>query len=100
VNQRIHEIAVRIALGAQKQNIFGMVIGFGLKLVVAGLAIGVAMAAGLSRFLESLLVNTGALDPIAYLSASFVLVAVAALGCYIPARRAVRVDPMITLRYE
>jgi putative ABC transport system permease protein len=100
VNQRIHEIAVRIALGAQKQNIFGMVIGYGLKLVGAGLVIGVAIAAGLSRFLESLLVNTGALDPIAYVSASLVLVGVAALGCYVPARRAVRVDPMITLRYE
>jgi len=100
VNQRIHEIAVRIALGAQKQNIFGMVIGHGLKLVLAGLAIGIALAAALSRFLETLLVNTAALDPVAYLSASLVLVAVAALGCYIPARRAVRVDPMVTLHYE
>jgi predicted permease len=100
VNQRIHEIAVRIALGAQKQNIFGMVIGHGLKLVTAGLGIGVALAAGLSRFLETLLVNTDALDPWAYGCASLVLVAVAALGCYIPARRAVRVDPMLTLRYE
>ena len=100
VNQRIHEIAVRIALGAQKQNIFGMVIGYGLKLVVAGLAIGVGLAAGLSRFLSTLLVNTGALDPLAYVSASLLLVIVAALGCYVPARRAVRVDPMVALRYE
>jgi predicted permease len=100
VNQRIHEIAVRIALGAQKQNIFGMVIGYGLKLVVAGLVIGVGLAAGLSRFLATLLVNTGALDPLAYLSASLLLVIVAALGCYVPARRAVRVDPMVALRYE
>jgi predicted permease len=100
VNQRIHEIAVRIALGAQKQNIFGMVIGYGLKLVVAGLAIGVGLAAGLSRFLSTLLVNTGALDPLAYVSASLLLVIVAALGCYVPARRAVRVDPMVALRCE
>ena len=100
VNQRIHEIAVRIALGAQKQNIFGMVIGYGLKLVVAGLVIGVGLAAGLSRFLSALLVNTGAWDPLAYLSASLLLVIVAALGCYVPARRAVRVDPMVALRYE
>jgi putative ABC transport system permease protein len=91
---------VRIALGAQKQNIFGMVIGYGLKLVVAGLAIGVGLAAGLSRFLSTLLVNTGALDPLAYVSASLLLVIVAALGCYVPARRAVRVDPMVALRYE
>jgi ABC-type antimicrobial peptide transport system permease subunit len=77
-----------------------MVIGYRFKLVVAGLAIGVALAVGLSRFLETLLVNTGALDSIAYVSAALVLVAVAALGCYVPARRAVRVDPMATLRYE
>jgi len=87
-------------LGAQKQNIFGMVIGYGLKLVVAGLAIGVGLAAGLSRFLSTLLVNTGALDPLAYVSASLLLVIVAALGCYVPARRAVRVDPMVALRCE
>ena len=72
----------------------------GLKLVTAGLGIGVALAAGLSRFLETLLVNTDALDPWAYVCASLLLVAVAALGCYIPARRAVRVDPMVTLRHE
>src|ERR1700733_5287712 len=100
VNQRIHEIAVRIALGAQKQNIFAMVIGHGLKLVVAGLLMGVALAAGLSRFLSTLLVNTGAMDPLAYASASLLLVVVAALGCYVPARRAVRVDPMVALHYE
>ncbi len=100
VNQRIHEIGVRIALGAQQRNIFGMVIGQGLKLVLTGLAIGVALSAGLSRFLASLLVNTGALDPLAYASASVLLVAVAALACYIPARRAMRVDPIVALRYE
>ena len=100
VNQRIHEIGVRIALGAQQQNIFGMVIGHGLKLVLIGLAIGVPLSAALSRFLTSLLVNTGALDPLAYVSASLLLVTVAALACYIPARRAMRVDPMVALRYE
>jgi macrolide transport system ATP-binding/permease protein len=100
VNQRIHEIGVRIALGAQQQNILSMVLGQGLKLVLIGLAIGVALSAALSRFLESLLVNTGALDPIAFASASFLLMAVAALACYIPARRAMRVDPIGALRYE
>jgi putative ABC transport system permease protein len=64
------------------------------------LVIGVGLAAGLSRFLATLLVNTGALDPLAYLSASLLLVIVVALGCYVPARRAVRVDPMVTLRYQ
>jgi putative ABC transport system permease protein len=100
VNQRIHEIGVRIALGAQRQKIFGMVIGQGLRLVLTGLAIGVAISAALSRFLGSLLVDTGALDPLAFASASLLLAGVAALACYIPARRAMRVDPMVALRYE
>jgi predicted permease len=100
VNQRIHEIGVRMALGAQQQKIFGMVIGQGLKLVLAGLAIGVALSAALSQFLSSLLINTGALDPVAFASASLLLVSVAALACFIPARRAMRVDPMVALRYE
>jgi predicted permease len=100
VNQRIHEIGIRIGIGAQQHNIFGMVLGQGLKLALAGLAVGMALSAGLSRFLTSLLVNTGALDPLAYASAALLLVAVAALACYIPARRAMRVDPMVALRYE
>ncbi|MFZ0037365.1 MAG: ABC transporter permease, partial [Candidatus Acidiferrales bacterium] len=100
VNQRLHEIGVRIALGAQRQKIFGMVIGQGLRLVLTGLAIGVAISAALSRFLGSMLVDTGALDPLAFASASLLLVGVAALACYIPARRAMRVDPMVALRYE
>jgi predicted permease len=100
VNQRIHEIGIRIALGAQQQNIFSMVLGQGLKLAFTGLAIGVALSVGLSRFLASLLVNTGALDPLAYASAAVLLIAVAVLACYIPARRAMRVDPMVALRYQ
>jgi predicted permease len=100
VNQRTHEIGVRIALGARQQNIFGMVIGQGLKMVLTGLVIGVAVSAAISKFLENLLVNVGGLDPLAYMLASSILVAVAALGCYIPARRAMRVDPMVALRYE
>ncbi len=100
VNQRIHEIGIRIALGAQRQSIFGMVLGQGLKLALPGLAIGVALSVGLSRFLASLLVDTGALDPLAYASATALLFAVAALACYIPARRAMRVDPIIALRSE
>jgi len=76
------------------------VIGQGLKLVVMGLVIGVAVSASLSQFLSGLLVNTAALDPLAYACASLLLAGVAALACYIPARRAMRVDPMVALRYE
>jgi predicted permease len=100
VNQRIRDIGVRIALGARHQNIFAMVLLQGLKLVVIGLAIGVALSVGISRFLAGLLVDTGTLDPLAYASASLILLAVAAIACYIPARRAMRVDPIVALRYE
>jgi predicted permease len=100
VNQRTHEIGIRMALGAQQQNILHLVILQGLKLVLAGLVLGIAVSAGLARVLESLLVDTGALDPLAYGAASLLLVAVAAMACYLPARRATRVDPLIALRYE
>jgi putative ABC transport system permease protein len=100
VNQQRHEIGVRMALGAQQGKILGMVLGQGLMLVGIGLGIGLALSAGVSRFLASLLINTGAMDPLAYASACVLLVAVAALACYIPARRAMQVDPLIALRYE
>ncbi len=100
VNQRTHEIGIRMALGAQQQNILRLVILQGVKLVLAGLVLGIAASAGLARVLESLLVDTGALDPLAYGAASLLLVAVAVLACYLPARRAMRVDPLIALRYE
>jgi ABC-type antimicrobial peptide transport system permease subunit len=94
VNERVRDI------GAQHQNILVMVLRQGMKLVAAGLALGVALSVGLSRFVAGLLVNTGTLDPLAYASASLLLVAVAALACYIPARRATSIDPMQALRTE
>jgi predicted permease len=100
VNQRTHEIGIRMALGAQQQNILHLVILQGIKLVLAGLVLGIAVSAGLARVLESLLVDTGTLDPLAYGAASLLLVAVAVMACYLPARRAMRVDPLGALRYE
>jgi predicted permease len=100
VNQRTHEIGIRMALGAQQQDILQLVIRQGLKLVLAGLFLGIAVSAGLARVLESLLVDTGALDPLAYGAASLLLVAVAVIACSVPARRAMRVDPLVALRYE
>jgi len=100
VNERVRDIGVRMALGARRQNILVMVLMQGMKLVILGLVLGVALSVGLSRFVAGLLVDTGTLDPLAFASASLLLVAVAALACYIPARRATSIDPMQALRTE
>jgi predicted permease len=101
--QRVREIGIRMALGAQKPAIFRMVIGQGLRLAVVGLVIGVVSALILTRALSSfshLLYGVSAGDPLTFVSLSLGLTAVAVLACYIPARRAARVDPIVALRYE
>jgi predicted permease len=103
VTQRVHEIGIRMALGAEKRDVFRMVVGQGLSLAFAGLAIGVTAALILTRVLLSfshLLYGVGASDPATLVSVSALLIAVAILACYLPARRAMRVDPMVALRYE
>jgi predicted permease len=103
VAQRIHEIGIRMALGAHKRDVFRMVVGQGLALALAGLAIGVVAALILARVLSSfslLLYGVGASDPATFITVSVMLLFVAVVACFIPTRRAVRVDPMVALRYE
>ncbi|MGO8817429.1 MAG: ADOP family duplicated permease [Terriglobia bacterium] len=103
VAQRAREIGIRLALGADQQDVFRMVIGQGLRLALAGLVIGVAGALGLTRLLTSLshlLYGVTASDPVTFIAVSLLLIAVAILACYVPARRATKVDSMVTLRCE
>ena len=100
VSRRIREIGIRMALGAQNKAVVSMVIGDGVKLALAGICIGVAGAMALMRFLSSLLYGVAPADPLTFVTVSLLLLGVSLLACYIPARRATRVDPMVALRHE
>jgi putative ABC transport system permease protein len=97
---RTHEIGVRMALGAQPLDVLRMVLAQGGKMALVGIVIGILAAFGLTRLMSSLLFSVSASDPATFAAVAGLLVLVAMFACYIPARRAAKVDPMIALRYE
>jgi putative ABC transport system permease protein len=100
VTERTHEIGIRLALGAQRQNIMRMVVRQGLKLATVGAAVGLVGALIVSQLMAGVLYGVRPTDPITFASVALLLIGVALFACYVPGRRAVRVDPMIALRHE
>jgi putative ABC transport system permease protein len=100
VSQQTREIAIRLALGGESGHVIRMIVRFGLQLVAAGLVIGLAISLATNRLLTTQLWNTSPNDPVTFVAVIVLIATIGALACWVPARRAVRVQPMMALRHE
>ena len=100
MSQRTQEIGIRMALGAQTKDVLGMVLGEGFRMVVLGVIIGVAGGIALSRYLSSLFFGVSPASPATYVEVALLMIGIALVACFLPAWRAIRVNPMVALRYE